>query len=202
LTESLLLALGGAAGGALFAAWACAATERFLSTSTAGMVLHLTPDWRVLSFALALTLATAVLIGALPALRTLRGAAEAPRPRSAPLPQGAGWLVPAQLALALLLVSAAGLFLRSFAILTGPTKGFSTRGIVLASVTARKSMVLPQTLGPALRAIPGVDALSASVVVPAQGSSWGGGIEAVGRQARSDPDALWNAVTPGFFPEL
>src|SRR6185437_3870205 len=202
LTESLLLALGGAAGGAVFAAWACAATEHFLSTAAVGMALHLTPDLRVLAFALGLTLGTALLIGAMPAQSALRGAAEAPRPQSSPAPQGAGWLVAAQLALALLLVSAAGLFLRSFANLTGPAKGFATRGIVLATITAPKGERLPPGLDAKLRAIPGIEALSASMVVPAQGSSRGPGIEAVGGATRSAPDALWNAVTPGFFFEL
>jgi len=193
LTESLLLALGGAGLGALLAAWACHAATAFLSLPGYQVRLNLAPDARVLLFAAGLTLATALAVGLWPALRATRS-------ERAHTTAIAGWLVPAQLALALLLLAGAGLFLRSFLILTGPGKGFNPNGLVLATVTSEPPGRPAPDLASGLQAIPGMDQLSSSYIVPAQGSSWGAYVAAVG--GSTAPRAQWNAVSPGFFAEL
>ncbi len=72
LVESLLLSLLGAAAGVLVATWASRALVSMLSTPTTLVVLDLSLDWRVLGFATAVGIATALLFGVVPALRSTR----------------------------------------------------------------------------------------------------------------------------------
>lgn len=202
LTESLLLAASGTLAGAFLAAVGCTAVERFLSAPNLPVVLNSSPDLRVSAFAAALTLATAVFIGLLPALRATSAALSRPQPSSASLPSSGRWLVPAQLAAATVLIAAAGLFSRSFAILVGPAKGFSTEAIELAKVSVRSPAVLPSAaIASGLRAIPGILSVGAAWVAPTQGSTWGGPTAAVGSNAKS-VRTFWNAVAPGYFALL
>ncbi|HLX10405.1 MAG TPA: ABC transporter permease [Thermoanaerobaculia bacterium] len=125
LTESLLLALLGGALGLLLMTWANHALLAFLPSLPfpVTLTLDLGADPRVLAFALAVTLATGLLFGLLPALQSSRpqlvaalkshGAAAA-----APAGRGGGMglrgaLVAGQVALSLMALIASGLFLRS-----------------------------------------------------------------------------------------
>ncbi|MGH9518730.1 MAG: ABC transporter permease, partial [Terriglobales bacterium] len=201
LAESLVLACGGALLGCGFAFWACHAAERFFSFSTFAVQLNLTPDWRVLAFTVTLTGLAALLMGLLPAVAATRPSQRfAPRPLAGAPPSSGGWLVASQLALALFLAAGAGLFLRSFAALTGPGKGFSTRGTTL--VTVRSRTPRPWLLGE-LRDLPGVSAVSASFMVPTQGSSMVATLQIVGPgPVRSGFDTWANLITPGYFSML
>lgn len=121
LVESLLLSSVGATLGLLFASWFSRALVSQLSTATNRVYLDLAIDWRLLAFTAAIAVATAVLFGTLPALRGTRVA-----PIEALKEQGRGassdarvslssGLVVAQVALSLVIVVAAGLFVRTFA---------------------------------------------------------------------------------------
>src|SRR5207247_7545970 len=69
LTESLLLSVFGAGLGFLIARWGSQLLVQQLSTGTVTVFLNLSPDWRVLAFTSGVTVATALLFGAAPALR-------------------------------------------------------------------------------------------------------------------------------------
>jgi predicted permease len=130
LAESLVLAATGAVAGMLIASWAGPLLVRQLSTQTNTVFLDLSLDWRVLGFTIAVTVATALIFGTAPALRASgvapmdalkehgRGASSDSRANLA-----SGLLI-AQVALSLVLVVAAGLFMRTFSSLANQHLGF------------------------------------------------------------------------------
>ncbi|MGN6591808.1 MAG: ABC transporter permease, partial [Terriglobales bacterium] len=200
LTESLLLAAGGAGLGALFAGWAGAAGMRFLDAQ-----VSLAPDGRVLGFGIGLTLAAALLVGLAPALGTtrqslaVRGAAGQPRPGR--------WAAAAQVAVAVVLLAGAGLFLRSFVNLANTDLGFDPQQVTLVEAGADGSQVVPaavlaarqQQALTALQAMPGIEQASASFLVPTTGLQWDTPLRSA---AGAIPDAFFNAVSPGYFATL
>jgi predicted permease len=137
LTEVLVLFLLGAVGGVLVAVGATTALERLPLPANIPIALELSPDWRVLAFALVVTMASGLVCGLAPALRTARHGIAAPLRddstrggrRSGPLSRA---LVVGQLALSLVLLVCAGLFLRALSAATNVDPGF-TRAHVVAT---------------------------------------------------------------------
>ena len=223
LTESLLLAGAGAALGVVVAQWGSRLLVSQLSTRTNTVFLDLALDWRVLAFTSAVTIVTALLFGTAPALRATRAApayalrASAGQARSPVvygLPRrslGEGWasgLVVAQVALSLVLVVAAGLFVRTFSSLANLHLGFDRDRVLLVSVNAQRTGVpaadrLPlwERLRQRVLAVPGVSAAAVSFVTPVAGGVWNNtvwvsdGVPMSARQRVSN----FNAVTPGWF---
>jgi predicted permease len=157
LIESLAIAALGALLGLAFAQWGSRVLVAQLSTWYQAASLDLTPDWRVLAVTAALTVATAVLFGTAPALRAGRAAPiDALKQRSS-LERGsigtAGWLVVAQIALSLVLVVSAGLFLRSFRALAFRDLGFDRARVLVAVVDTRRSATDPQGRQPLLERV-------------------------------------------------
>jgi putative ABC transport system permease protein len=190
LTESLVLSALGAAIGLAFAHWGSRLLVRQLSTSTNNVFLALAIDWRVLGFTAGVAIATAVLFGMAPALRGTRV-----QPNDALKAQGRGVagdgrlglgnaLVVVQVALSLMLVVAAGLFIRTFASLAQLDLGFDPNPVIVASVNAQRAQLereqrpelFRRTLEAALTA-PGVASAAVSVVTPVSGSTWNNRIE-------------------------
>src|SRR5262249_27065644 len=118
LTHSVMLSLAGAAGGVLLAHCGTRLLVRTFSTSTNELFLDLSLDWRVLGFTAAVALFTGMLFGILPALRsTQTPLIEAMRAKTVSHTERRGplrrWIVTSQIALSLVLVVTAGLFLHS-----------------------------------------------------------------------------------------
>jgi predicted permease len=145
LTESVLLALGGGAAGALFAA-AAIKLATTLGSSQIPRLHEIGTDIRVLLFTLLLSVLTGVLFGLAPALRLSRrdvqaGLQEAARGASA---TSSVWgrghnlnklLVVCELALSVVLLTGAGLFIRSFAHLQEVSPGFNPRNVLTVELT-------------------------------------------------------------------
>ncbi len=185
LTESLLLSGCGAVLGLLFAQWGSRMLVRQLSTATNVVFLDLSIDWRVLGFTALVTIATALLFGTAPSLRAAKV-----EPNEALKEQGRGIagdarfalgsaLVIAQVALSLVLVVAAGLFVRTFLTLTSQPLGFDPDRVLVASVNASAARVEPgdrvplfERLREAAATVPGVSAAAASAVTPISGATW------------------------------
>ncbi len=136
LTESLVLALAGGALGIAFASAASHFLVRMVSDGREALQLDVPVDVRLLLFTLAVTLATALLFGAIPAFRATRlnlsgslkdgrGQGSATAKRS--LAKG---LVISQVALSLVLLVGAGLFVRSLMNLTHVDTGFSKENVI------------------------------------------------------------------------
>ena len=120
LTESMVLAVLGGIVGLLLATWAAQLLVAFLSTGGQPLVLDVTPDVRLLAFTGAITMATSIVFGLVPALRGTRldlsaslrehSAGQGPDTRGGRLRR---LLVAGQVGLSLLLLIGASLFLRS-----------------------------------------------------------------------------------------
>ncbi len=214
LVESLLLSGAGAVLGLLFARWASKLLVTQLSTVQDTVVLDLTLDWRVLTFTTGVAIATALLFGLVPALRA--GSAE---PAEALAEVGRGGasvtrrrlgspLIVAQVALSVMLLVGAGLFVRTFASLASLDLGFDRDPLLLVTLDAQRSGVAPadrhalfMRARDAVATLPGVERVAVSVLTPLSGMSWNDVVEVDGQPPLKGRDrmAWFNAVTPGWF---
>ena len=211
LVESLLLAGLGAAVGILLAHWAGRLLVRFMASQDEAVVLNLALDMPVLAFTAGVTVVSALLCGTSPALRASRvegcdALKEQGRTGSSRAGFAAG-LILVQIALTLVLVVAAGLFVRTLVNLTTRDLGFDPDGVLVVNVSApgtslaRAGRELPfEDIRQAVAALPGVAHAAISFDVPVSGYSVMG-IEVVGRPRfpPGEADAAVNAVTPGWF---
>ncbi|MGH9417523.1 MAG: ADOP family duplicated permease [Terriglobales bacterium] len=200
LAEAVLLAVAGAAVGAALAVGLCRWGEQYLSAGAFTVSLALTPDGRVLAFMAGITVLTALLVGLFPAVAATRGERPRARVRSGRVAAAL------QLALALVLMAAAGLFLGSFAALTRTDPGFEPGHVSLVELAppnaprpAAASTAEFQNVRRVLGALPGVTAVGESFMVPLQGLQWD---NILSSSQGSAPDAYLNAIAPGYFATL
>src|SRR4029077_1058478 len=130
LTESVLLSLGGGILG-LVIAWSSLGPLLKLSAGTVPTVFDVSLDPAVLAFTLVMSIVTGLIFGIAPAMRTtkqdLRGTLNEGSRGSTAGPghhRLRGALIPAEIALAVLLLVGAGLLLRSFSRLQEVPPGF------------------------------------------------------------------------------
>lgn len=178
LTESVLLACPGGALGVVFALWI---KNSLLAVSDWGgrglAALEPRLDWRVLAFTLALTLLTGVVFGLAPAWRatrvdltpTLKDSARSSSAASRSLLSRG--LVVLQVALSVLLLVGAGLFVRTLVNLHRVEVGFDTSNLLLFGVRPElvgykdeRRAQLYQQLAERLEAVPGVQKVTFSRV--------------------------------------
>lgn len=216
LTESVLLALLGGTLGVLLAYAGFEALIALLPPNQP-RIHTITIDWRVLTFTAAASIATGILFGLMPAihaatgrslslLRSTRvtGSAQA----SAPTRRA---LMLAEVALALVLVTGAGLMLRTMNNLAAVSTGFDHAQIVTAQFTLprrydppKRVLFIDQTLE-RLRAIPGVTNAAYTFSVPIAGSNWNSIFIIEGQPVpeRSQlPSSAWTPVSEGYFATM
>jgi putative ABC transport system permease protein len=215
LTECILLSSAGALLGIFFARWGSALLVRYLSTSRNTVFLDLSPDWRVLAFITGLAVLTGLLVGILPALRSTRMSLTAAMkdPHAGDAEGHARfrpgrWIVSTQVAVSLVLLVIAVLFLRSFTNLLTLDAGFDRNNVLLiganihnANVPATQRLALYQEILGRLASLPGVTSASQSTVTPISGATWDNFlyIEGGGGPTGDDADAHLNYVSPGYF---
>jgi putative ABC transport system permease protein len=171
LTESILLASLGGIAGSLLAVWGVRLLVRIFDSHTS---LPLSPDERVLGFAIGVSLLTGILFGLVPALRALR-VQVSPTLKDATVaaPQSRfGWgktLVAGQVALSLLVLFAAGLLVRSLQKLMAQDFGYKREHLVIARLDpmaagydSNKMKLLAQQLTDRIESSPEVQAASYS----------------------------------------
>ena len=216
LMESLVLSALGTAGGIVFALWATRALIAQLSTSATPLVLDVSFDLRMLAFTAATLIATAMLFGVVPALLATRVAPmDALKDRTTggggEQPLGAGGLanglIVAQVTLSLILVVAAGLFVRTFEHLTRVALGFDRDRLLGVTVNAQAvpgtdRNALYHRLVRAVAAVPGVSKAGGSINPPLIGSLAGDVVvSAPGAPAPPDAERISqsNSITPGWL---
>jgi putative ABC transport system permease protein len=204
LTESLLLSGVGALVGLLFARWGAGLLVRQLSSTTNTVFLDLGLDLRMLGFTALIAIATAILFGVAPALRASRV-----QPNEALKEQGRGvvgerfglgnLLVVMQVALSVILVVAAGLFVRTFSSLANVHLGFDHRPVLVATINAQPLQLDPpqrpelfERLRQAAANVPGVTSAALSAVTPVSGSTWNNVVEIPGAPARPERERMTN----------
>jgi macrolide transport system ATP-binding/permease protein len=149
LTESVLLASLGGALGILFAIWGIRFLTLLLASGQANFTLHAELNWHVLALVAALSLLTGVLFGLAPALQATRidvmpavKEIRAGQPRARHSSRRVGLsqvLVVGQIGISLLMLVAAGLFVRTLANLQSIDLGFNRENVLLFQLDARKA---------------------------------------------------------------
>jgi predicted permease len=178
--------------------------------------LDLSLDTRVLVFTIGVTVATTLLFGVVPALRVaasepMDAIKEHGRSRAARGGGLSGSLVVAQVALSLVLVVAATLFVRTFTSLANLDFGFEHSHVLVVTVNAERAQidrgdrlaVFERVLERA-QALPGVAEAGLSRMTPVSGQGWNVSVDVSntprleGRQAQT----FRNAITPRWFAAL
>jgi predicted permease len=220
LIETLSLsAIGGALGLAL-AFWADRAlmTLYLPSSDTNDLMISAAPDWRILVFTLAVTVTTGVIFGLAPALQSTRPdvgktlkdeAGAVVRGGHGPLRSA---VVVTQVALSLLLLIGAGLFLRSLKNLSNLGPGFNPERLVgfemdpsLSGYSVDRLKTFYQQLTQDLSTIPGVQSVAVASMRIMENNEWDSGMTAEGyspTKPDDHPQAYMNQIGPGYFAAL
>jgi predicted permease len=213
VTESLLFALLGAGLGVALA-WRAGDFLLAMATGGGATPLSVTPDLRVLSFSLLLTILTALLFGMAPAIRSTqfqltsslqdgRGAASAQV--KSPLARA---LLVLQMALSLVLLAGAGLFLRTLLNFAHVDTGFEKQNVLVFQLDEYAAGYKPDArLGNLLNqieervgAIREVRAASFSLFTFNQGE-WSNDVtlQGISRNSENSEEVLMNRVGAGYF---
>jgi predicted permease len=213
--ESLILALAGGALGLLVGQWLSDALLRFLPRGTAlgpGSAMN----YRVLAFTFLVACGTAVVFGLAPAFHVVRVPILSGL-RAGGTPPGHRWfhargaLMTAQVALSIILLSTAGLFLRSLHNLRSVDVGFRRDEIVGAGVSLsplgyspERAQIFTTSLLARLREAPGISGAAITDVPLIDGSFMLQSIvvEGQGNQTQQDLSANLCRVSPGYFATL
>jgi predicted permease len=213
LTESLMLSAGGAAVGMFLAHWGGQLLVRATSYRWQRSFLDLSLDLHILLFVLGVTVATALIFGLAPALQLANAAPQTVLKESSRAIAGRRrWeltriLVPAQIALSIVLLFGATLFVRSLRGLLTQDLGFQKESVLLLNTDLRgirsadpQQQQLVEDLTERLRALPGVRSVSRSAVTPISRELWSWDVEpdTPGASVRKI-HVFANAVSPGFF---
>jgi putative ABC transport system permease protein len=216
LTESLLLAVaGGTAGCAL--AFLLLRTFQSIAPEALPRIGEATVDLRVLAFSAAAAVLSGVLFGLFPALRRTESGVLGSARTAGP---ARGWLrgalVTAQIAISVILLTGAGLLLRSLDNLERMPMGFESDHVITASFVLGRQrysrdveqLALFRELEQRLETLPGVSAAAVSDSIPPFGGTRGrplSTIDVEGRPQRPEGTGgmvAWRYVTPGYFAAM
>jgi predicted permease len=221
LTESGLIAMFGGAVGALLALWALRIV-RALGPKNTPHLASARLDWRVLLFALGVSLASGMLFGLAPTLAALRVPLNQPL-REASMQGGASGgarrsqkiLMAAEVALALVLFIGAGLLTRSLVRLISIPPGFDGAGVLTAQITLplnfykepEQQRAFFSELVQRVQSLPGVTAAGATQTVPLRGFVYSSVLAIEGRPVPTPSEQLAfgvaaDSVTPDYCSVL
>ena len=213
LVQSGLLAVAGAVLGLLVAPAVIQALLSFLPAEAA-VDLSAEIDPRVFAFALAAALVTVVLASLAPAFRAARAQPSLTlKEESSTIGAGIGVrkvLVIGQIALALVLLIGAGLFVRTLGSLRAKGPGFGTTNQIVVRIDAARNGYSPaqaatlmRNLLDKLRSLPEVQSVGLSVAELLAGGSWNQQLTIEsGQRVVTDAVVHCNAVSAGFFETL
>ncbi len=217
LLESLLLSLAGGAIGLALSFWTIPLLSDIMPQMSPPIQLSNTPDWRVLTFALLVSVLTAMIFGLVPALQATRPDLAPTLKDQANAIAGGGqtaWrklLVCAQVSLSLLLLIGAGLFIGTLKNLKELNPGFEVNNLLsftvdptLSGYDKNRAKLFYRQLDEKLSALPGVRSAALSVVTPLSFDEWDNTMTVEGYVAKpgEDMNPYTNYVSPHFFDAL
>jgi predicted permease len=218
LVESLVLAVVGATLGVALAYLTDRVVFGLLPADAASLKLSPVPDERTLLFTVAVAVLTAFVFGLVPALQSTRpDLAPTLKDQAGSLAGGARQarfrksLVAVQVALSLLLLVGAGLFVRSLMNLRELGPGFPVERLLafnldpsLNGYDVERSKAFYQQLTEDLRALPGVSAAGLARMGILRGNEWDSSVTVEGHVAapQEDMSPHMNAISPGYFAAL
>ena len=217
LTESVILALAGGVVSLVVAQWTLDSIAALLPPEAAStMSFGLQPA--VILFAALLAVGTGLVFGMFPALHSTRadlistiraGAGQIAGGRAAARFRAA--LVTVQIALSMALLVSAGLFLKSLINVTRADLGVRIDDVVTFAVTPSRvgydtlrAGVLLRRIEDELKALPGVTAVTSSMVPLLAGSNWGTNVRVQGFECGPDADcnSRYSEVGIGYFTTM
>jgi putative ABC transport system permease protein len=211
LTESVLLSLVGGIGGLLFAWWAVPVFLALAPDRELPRLAETRMDWQVVGFTFAVSALTGIGFGFAPAARIVR------RPLRETLSRGGrtltrrsgvhGVLVVVEFGLALVLLTGAGLMIKSVIRLRSLDLGFDPRNVTTMRVALPRSVYLSDAMVRSfqssllgrLSSIPGVTAAGCVDNGPLGEFMLRFGVVAAGERQPKDYDVEKITVTPGYF---
>jgi predicted permease len=220
LTEALVLAFIGGAMGMGLAFWGTRVLIHFIDKGVARTALSATPDVRVLLFTFATCIFTAVLFGIAPALRGSRtnvaGALSANARPSGGTAARSNRLLPKalivfQVTLSLVLLTVAGLLLRTLVNLRAQDIGLDRSHVLLISTNPKFAGYQPERLNAlydqilnGINALPGIRTASLAGGPPMSRGTWGSPIDLDGRPTppTEEINTYLNRVSAGYFETL
>jgi predicted permease len=214
LVESVVISATGALLGLAFARWGAALLVREFTVEDPPMTLDVGIDWIVLAFTAFVAIATTLLFGTVPAMRATRV-----QPNEALKEQGrsivgesrfgfGSLMVVLQVALSLVLVVGAGLFVRTFTSLTHVHLGFNPDPLLIVDMNGKRSSVaqenrpaLWERMRQAAMSVPGVQSAALQNITPLTFSGWNTLIENPPGLSLSEEQRLVNvnAVSRDWF---
>jgi putative ABC transport system permease protein len=211
--ESLLLAGLGATAAIGVAQLLSRALVGFIATENETVFLDLSLDWRVLMFTAGVAILTCIAFGLVPAFRST-----SVEPGTAMKTAGRGLtstrerfsyqrtLVVVQIAVSLVLVFGALLFVRSLRNLTGLDAGFRPRAVVFATAFQPIFNVPPDERSDfqrrvleEVRSMPHVESAALSSHIPLVGASWSFGVNLTSPQGEAKGDSRFTYISPQYF---
>jgi predicted permease len=219
LVESLVLSLAGGAVGVLLSMALTRGLLALMPSDGTPLLVQPTPDARILAFTLAVTLATGIVFGLLPALRASKPDTWGTlKDTVGSLAGGAGsslylrkGLVAAQVALSFLLLFGAGLFVRSLQNLQSTDTGIAVDNLVTFQLSPalngyddERTFAFYQQLLERLNSSPGVLSAATAQVPLLAGSEWDSsmGVEGYTFKDGEDQQMFMNSLSPGYFKTM
>jgi predicted permease len=217
LTESLILSGLGGLVGLIAAQWAAKLLPSFFPANEIEG-LNLSLDWRVLLFTVGITLLTGLLFGLVPALHSTRmNLVPSLKDEATATVHRLGRvglrdvLVVTQLALSLVLLIGAALFVRSLKQAITFDPGFAAQSLVIASLETRgtgidsqQGKLFYEQMLDRVKHLPGVQNATLTRVIPISGGGQRRGVELEGYQPQpnEDTELNTNVVGPDFFAAI
>jgi putative ABC transport system permease protein len=205
LIESTLLSSIGASAGIALAWLSGQFLIDLISSGPAEIVVDLTPNAHVLVFTAVMAMATGILFGLAPAFHAtaarpsaaLKDDSRTSGPRSRLLP----WLVTLQVAISLVLLAGAALFVRTLQNLQNLDPGFRAEGVLLAELNGRQP-AFPLQIIDDIRGLPGIISAALTTHTPLSGARWTEPAVPAGQPVPERDNALFVGAGPRFFETM
>jgi len=205
LTESAILAFLGGGAGLLLAQW-------FSRANGGALTLSVKPNINILAFTVIVSLGTCILAGIAPGLHAARADVNSAL-KEVRVGSRGHWgkvLVVAQLALSMVLLVGANLFITTVLKLYTLDSGFHRDGVLMFGVRSSENYLpvraveMEQTLVARLSSLPGVNSASAVQIFPVSGEFWNRPVQVEGYSFGPDDDntSAYNVVAPGYFDTI
>jgi len=218
LVENLLVAATGGIAGLFMARWTSGLLRLFVPPTPYPIAFDASLSPRVIGFAAALTAVTAIVSGLLPALRGSRADLAVALKASAPATSGGGRarlrqaLVVSQIALSMLLLVCAALFVRSLANARSMDTGYSARQGFVGSIDLlaggydrARGLAFYEELRSRLSALPNVERVSLATTLPldiGSGSDMSVGVDGYVPREGEQMNVYYTRVGPDYFAAL
>jgi putative ABC transport system permease protein len=217
LTESLMISLIGGALGLVLALWLSRILLTFSLPFFNPDTFDVGLDWRVFTFALAISVVSGIIFGLAPALQFMKPDLVTALKDDVQLRHIGKYrlntlIVAFQIALSLVLMIAAGLFVRNLRHAQSINLGFDTEKVTVVPLevrlngyTPKQGNLLYQNMVARLESLPGVESVSMAVVVPLSGSGYQSGIRVPGLTPPGGKDNFtveYEIIAPKYFQTM